>query len=139
MLKALHVKYTFLISDPSQLWKLSVDGILKNKDELRAGVNSWQPDGNWTFTDATEKNWQNETLIHIKNNVTNMILTGFIYKAYPNETFVEGKHSQLWKRGQPDKEGYYTLQNFESKKLMTAEAGQEYKNNLIQLQGKCML
>ena len=107
------------------------NGTLKNRG------NTWQPDGNWIFTNATEKNWQNETLIHIKNNVTNMILTGFIYKAYPNETFVEGKHSQLWKRGQPDNEGYYTLQNSESQKFMTAAWTADTYS--LELRGKCII
>jgi hypothetical protein len=68
-----------------------------------------------------------------------MILTGFGSKAIANETFVENKHSQLWKRGQPDKEGYYTLQNFESQKLITADAYVIYRHNWIDLKGKCML
>ena len=77
---------------------------------------------NWIFTNATEKTWQNETLVHIKNNVTKMTLTSYGIRrliAIANETFVEGKHSQLWKIGQPDKEGYYTIQNFESQKLIS--------------------
>ena len=71
-----------------------------------------------------------------------MILTGFWYNetrsyyAIANKTFVEGKHSQLWKIGQPDKEGYYTIQNFESQKLISnAERISGHKINFF-LNGK---
>ena len=117
----------YLISDPSQLWKLFENGTLKNKE------NTWQPDGNWSFTNATEKNLQNEKWIRIKNKVNNKTLVGFGSKAIANETFVEGRPIQLWKRGQPDNEGYYTLQNSESLKLITADT------NSLELKGKCII
>ena len=90
------------------------NGTLKNRG------NTWQPDGNWIFTNATEKNLQNEKWIRIKNKVDNKTLVGFGSKAIANETFVEGRHIQLWKRGQPNKKGYYSLQNSESLKFLTA-------------------
>ena len=103
------------------------NGTLKNKE------NTWQPDGNWSFTNATEKNLQNEKWIRIKNKVNNKILVGFGSKAIANETFVEGRPIQLWKRGQPDNEGYYTLQNSESLKFITADT------HSLELKGKCVI
>ena len=48
-------------------------------------------------------------------------------EAVANET-VEGKPGQLWKRGQPNNEGYYTLQSSESQKLITANLHLQGKN-----------
>ena len=36
------------------------------------------------------------------------------------EFLVEGKASQLWKKGEPDVEGYFTLQNSGEPKVLTA-------------------
>ena len=102
------------------------NGTLKNRG------NTWQPDGIWIFTNASEKNMQSENWIRIKNKVDNKTLVGFGSKAIANETFVEGRHIQLWKRGQPDNEGYYTLQNSESQKFITADT---YS---LELRGKCI-
>ena len=117
----------YLFSDPTQLWKLLANGTLKNKER------KWQPVGNWTFTSATEKNRKNETLIHIRNNNDNKTLGAFDRRAIANETFVKGKHTQLWKRGQTNTEGYFTLQNSDSQKFMTADS------NNFELKGKCIL
>ena len=39
------------------------------------------------------------------------------------EVFVEGKAEQLWKKGEPDDEGYFTLQNSGEPKVLTAISG----------------
>ena len=36
------------------------------------------------------------------------------------EDFEESKVQQLWKKGEPNTEGYFTLGNFNESKLMTA-------------------
>ena len=36
------------------------------------------------------------------------------------EDFEEGKAEQLWKKGEPDAEGYFTLQNSGEPKVLTA-------------------
>ena len=36
---------------------------------------------------------------------------------------VEGKAEQLWKKGEPDDEGYFTLQNSGEPKFLTAFSG----------------
>ena len=101
------------------------NGTLKNKKHKK-----WQPDGTWTFTSTTE----NETLIEIKNIGTNKFLGGFgSMVAIANET-VRGK-PHLWKKGHPNNEGYYTLQNSESQKLITADT-QSNRLNTFQLKGK---
>ena len=69
-------------------------------------------------------------LFHINKiglNGSKLFLTDRDSQAMPVETFVVGKRGQLWKRGQPNNEGYYTLQSSESQKLITAN---------LHLQGK---
>ena len=49
------------------------------------------------------------------------------------EVFVEGKAEQLWKKGKPDAEGYFTLESHsEMPKVITAisESGLEIKGNI---------
>ena len=56
------------------------------------------------------------------------------------EDFEEGKDGQLWKKGEPDAEGYFTIENsvsglendYEVPKFMTAisESGLEIKGNI---------
>jgi hypothetical protein len=100
---------------------------LKNKGS------GWEPYGNWTFTNATEKNRQNEKWIRIKNKIYGVFLTDYGKIAIANET-VEGKSDQqLWKKGHPNNEGYYTLQNSELLKLITADTAS------FELKGKCMI
>ena len=50
------------------------------------------------------------------------------------EVFVEGKTDQLWKKGKPDAEGYFTLENSGVPKVITAisESGLEIKGNIRQ-------
>ena len=45
---------------------------------------------------------------------------------------VEGKADQLWKKGEPDAEGYFTLQNSGEPKVLTAisESSLEIKGNI---------
>ena len=116
----------YLISAPSQLWKLFENGTLKNKGS------GWEPYGNWIFTNATERNRQNEKWIRIKDRNYGGFLMVFGSKAVANET-VEGKPGQLWKKGQPNNEGYYTLQNSKLLKLLTADT------NRFELKGKCII
>ena len=49
------------------------------------------------------------------------------------EDFEEGKSEQLWKKGEPDAEGYFTLENYYVlPKFMTAisESGLKIKGNI---------
>ena len=50
------------------------------------------------------------------------------------EVFVEGKADQLWKKGKPDAEGYFTLQNVGVPKVITAisESGLEIKGKSLE-------
>ena len=48
------------------------------------------------------------------------------------EDFEEGKAEQLWKKGEPNAEGYFTLENFKLSKFMTATSSTslELKGNM---------
>ena len=48
------------------------------------------------------------------------------------ETFVQAKVQQLWKKGEPDAEGFITLERSEGPKVITAisESGLEIKGNI---------
>ena len=70
-------------------------------------------------------------LFHINKiglNGSKLFLTDYDSQATAVETFVAGKPGQLWKRGQPNNEGYYTLQSSESQKLITANLHLQGKN-----------
>ena len=48
------------------------------------------------------------------------------------EVYEEGKAEQLWKKGKPDAEGFFTLENSEMPKFITAisESGLEIQGNI---------
>ena len=104
------------ISEPSQRWKLK-NGTLNNKGRL------WQSNAHWIFKKF------DETLIKIKDNVTNMVLGADTGDSEEEE---EGNLGQLWIQGKKDTEGYFTLENLKLKKLMTAS------NGSLAFQGKCI-
>ena len=62
------------------------------------------------------------------------VLSAKSYGEVILEDFQKGKTEQLWKKGEPDAEGYFTLENyFVRPKFMTAisESGLEIKGNII--------
>jgi len=90
----------------SQLWKL--DGsILQNKEGI------WKSNDMWNFTSK-------EDLICIENiNKTKFWGTTNDSKVIL-ENFEKGKAQQLWKKGEPNAEGYFTLENSGVPKVITA-------------------
>ena len=84
--------------------------MLQNKAKI------WMSDefaNSWVFKTKTN-------LIYIENIVSKKVLgTTNDGKVIP-EDYKEGKAQQLWKKGEPNAEGYFTLQNFNESKLMTA-------------------
>ena len=51
------------------------------------------------------------------------------------EKFEEDKHEQLWKKGEPNAEGYFTLENYKVSKVMTATSSisLELKGNITKV------
>ena len=101
-----------LLSDPSQLWKLEGDGrVLGNK------ANFPILDKEWSITSKRKDGFNIE-------NVSNksLVLGITSYGTVIEEEFVDGKPGQLWKKGKPDAEGYFSLEVSKSSKLLTANS-----------------
>ena len=113
---------TYHFSDKTQRWKLdSNTGKLENKE----GV--WKSDDDWEFKP------QNNGLIYIENTSKTKVLEATSDGRVIQEFSVEGKANQLWKKGKPDAEDYFTLENSGESKVLTAisERGLEIKGNTI--------
>ena len=93
------------------LWKL--DGyMLQNKEGI------WKSNDMWNFTYKVHTRY--EDLICIEN-INKTKVWGTIYDSKVIlENFEEGKDGQLWKKGEPNAEGYFTLENFGVPKIITA-------------------
>ena len=91
-----------------QKWKLN-DNMLENK----AGL--WRSVDSWIF-----KTKDDDRLIYIENTSKAKVLENARDGEVIQEVFVEGKADQLWKKGEPDAEGYFTLRNSGEPKVLTA-------------------
>ena len=67
----------------------------------------------WVFKPKTN-------LIYIQSILTKKVLGATNDGQVIPEDYEEGKAQQLWKKGDPNTEGYFTLENFKESKLMTA-------------------
>ena len=94
-------------SGKTQRWKLD-DNMLKNK----AGV--WKSVDSWDFT-TKDDDW-----FYIRNNSTTKVFEATSDGKVIQEVLVEGKADQLWKKGEADAEGYFTLRNSGEPKVLTA-------------------
>jgi hypothetical protein len=77
--------------------------------------------GLWKSVDLWNFKTKDDDLIYIENNSTANVFGTTSDGKVIQEVFVEGKAEQLWKKGKPDAEGYFTLENFGvPKKVITA-------------------
>ena len=60
-----------------------------------------------------------DDLIYIENNSNKVFASANGVKVI-EEKYKEGKHEQLWKIGEANTEGYFTLENYKVPKLLTA-------------------
>ena len=60
-----------------------------------------------------------EVIIEVNSISEHMVLSNTIDGSVTEEIFVEDKSEQLWIKGIPDTEGYFTLRNKEGKLLLT--------------------
>ena len=99
--------------------------MLHNKEGL------WKSNDMWNFT--VKEGVSQKELIYVENiNETKVWGTTNDDKVIL-ENFEEGKAQQLWKKGEPDKDGYFILENSEVSKVITAgtsESGLEIKGKL---------
>ena len=92
----------------TQRWKLGINKKLENKE----GV--WKSDDLWIFKTKSYD------MIYIENTSKAKVLGAKYDGKVFQEFLVEGKADQLWKKGEPDAEGYFTLQNSGEPKILTA-------------------
>jgi len=108
----------------SQLWKL--DGsMLQNKEGL------WKSNDTWNF-----KNYEPlDGLIYIENIDESKFWGATIDGKVILEDFEEGKAEQLWKKGEPNVHGYFTLESYNVSKVITANssASLELKDHISYL------
>ena len=89
-------------------WKLGNNEKLENKE----GV--WKSDDLWIF--KTE----GDGMIYIENTSKAKVLGSTSDGKVIEEVKEVGKAEQLWKKGEPDAKGYFTLQNSGEPKVLTA-------------------
>ena len=83
--------------------------MLKNKAEL------WKSDDLWIFKPKDDE------LIYIENTSKTKVLGAESGGTVIQEDFVDDKADQIWKKGKPDAEGYFTLESTsEVPKVLTA-------------------
>ena len=116
-------EYEKVILFLDQRWKID-DNMLKNKAKVWTSVDLW------IFKPI---NIDEELFYVIENESEKMVWGATDDDKVIQEVFKEGKANQLWKAGKPDAEGYFTLENFEVPKVITAisESDLEIKGNLI--------
>ena len=73
-----------------------------------------------------------DDLIYIENTSKTKVLGATSDGKVIQEVFIEGKVDQLWKKGKPDAQGYFTLENSGVSKVLTAfsESGLKIKGNI---------
>ena len=76
----------------------------------------------------------NDDLIHIENISKTKVLATASDGQVILEDLEEGKAEQLWKKGKPDAEGYFTLINSKVPKIMTA-----ISPSVLQMKGNIIL
>ena len=105
----------------SKLWKLE-DNKLKNRAfhilNIEGTNNWWTPA--WNFKPKDD-------LIYIENSLKNKVLEITNDGKVFLKDLEEGKAEQLWKKGEPNAEGYFTLENSKLPKVMTADHSASYK------------
>ena len=94
------------------------DTTLKNK------ANIWQSNDDWKLETIDQsiyiENMSNRTVLGIEK--TDIVIA---------ENFDQYKFGEAWIKGEPDKEGFFTLTNMKSRKLLTAISAQ-----LLKVMGK---
>ena len=109
-------------SDKNQRWKLD-DNILKNKEGAEG---LWKSGDWWVFKT------KDADLIYIENTSKSKVLEATNDNQVILKDLEEGKAEQLWKKGKPDAEGFFTLKMSEVPKVITAisESGLEIRGNM---------
>ena len=108
------------MSNPGQLWKFE-DGLLKSKSGT-----IWKPDEQWTFVTA-EKDSRTGYIANSQKDIGFGITGDSVHEVTSYQNYV----TQIWIKGQPDCEGYFTLTSQRSQKILTAISDQK-----LEIKGK---
>ena len=79
--------------------------------------NLWQSNDSWTFSNQTNLNG---TFFHIQNNSSKTVLAATSTFTVSEEIFNQNDSQQKWKKGEENSEGYFTLTNVNTQKVLTA-------------------
>ena len=90
-------------------WKDKVGTAFINK------ADRWQSTEDWFFLPHLD----DDSLIYIGNTSNNTFLGTTPKGKVIQEDFVDGKQTQLWKKGSLNAGGYFTLKSFETPKFLT--------------------
>ena len=94
-----------------KLWTIEDNKLVSNGDV-------WQPNHQWNVI-ANESN-QNEIMVYIENKLTNKTLVVIGNSTtVTKEILAQNERKQMWKKGVPNHEGYFTLTYLESNKVVT--------------------
>lgn len=106
------IQLLVLFSESSQLWN----------DKLINKANIWSSDDDYKIT-------PNGSFYLIENISSNKkkVLRITRKNNFEEKKFVEGKDGQLWIKGEPNDEGYFTLEGSKSSKVLTAVSEDEMK------------
>ena len=99
-----------LFSDPSEFWKLQDNNKLINRG------NDWKSNEVWNFT--TQGN-----MILIENVSERKVLGISTNNIVIKKDEDQDDSTQLWKKGKPNAEGFFILENSEFPMVMTAMPG----------------
>ena len=109
-----------------QLWKL--DGkMLQNKKGLWKSGKTQK----WKFTSKGD-------LIRIENIWKKKVFGTTNDISVKLENIEDNKDGQLWKKGEPDNDGYFSLKNDKVSKFLTA-VSDEWDNGILELKGNITL
>ena len=79
-------------------------------------ANLWNSSDSWEFI----TNDDDDRIVYIKNTSKNKVLGVISNDRVIEEPIIKGKLGQLWEREKEYDEGFYTLRNSESLKVLTA-------------------
>ena len=104
-------KESLIEIDPTQLWKISGTTLI-NKTV------TWQSGQKWKFKPVEKEGGK----IYIENNSNDIVLATPDNYRLTEEAFDKQNARQKWKKGPADGEGFFTLENLESKKFLTSNS-----------------
>ena len=115
------------ISDQLQLWKLHDNGTLENKEKFPFSSKTWK---------FKPQNNQTDTMYYIEDDSTKMVLQATSGNKVKLATkFTLPGVGQLWKKGYPNIENYFTLKNSDFSRFLTAN-DTENLMYLFEIKGK---